>query len=61
MAIVGGAVMPMAMGAIADIWSMSVGFVMPLFCFIVIGLYGFFWQSLKDKPQSHLQLHTDPL
>lgn len=61
MAIVGGAVMPMAMGAIADIWSMSVGFVMPLFCFVLIGMYGFFWQSLKNRPQDNLQLNVGQL
>lgn len=46
MAIVGGAVMPMIMGAIADSYSMAIGFVMPLICFIVIGIYGYLWPKL---------------
>lgn len=47
MAIVGGAVMPLAMGAIADKWSMSTGFLMPLICFVIIGAYGVWWPKLK--------------
>jgi len=52
MAIVGGAVMPLTMGAIADKWSMSVGFIMPLLCFVVIGLYGYTWLQLKNRKTS---------
>lgn len=49
MSIVGGAVMPMLMGGIADAYSMALGFVMPLGCFVVIGLYGLFWTKLHTK------------
>jgi FHS family L-fucose permease-like MFS transporter len=45
-AIVGGAIMPMFMGWIADQWSMQTGFLMPLACFLFIALYGFFWPRL---------------
>jgi len=40
MAVAGGAVVPMLMGRIADVWSMAVGFLVPLFCFIVIMIFG---------------------
>lgn len=49
MAIVGGAIMPITMGAIADKWSMSAGFIMPLICFVIIGLYGLMWLQLKNR------------
>jgi FHS family L-fucose permease-like MFS transporter len=45
-AIVGGAIMPMFMGWIADQWSMQTGFLMPLVCFVCIALYGIFWPRL---------------
>ncbi len=45
MSIVGGAIMPLFMGWLADIFSMRIGFAMPLYCFIVIALYGFFWKA----------------
>jgi len=47
MAIVGGAIMPMIMGKIADVASMRIGFIVPLVCFIAIGLYGMSWQKLE--------------
>ena len=43
-AIVGGSVMPVFMGWLADHYSMRVGFLMPLFCFIFIMLYAFNWR-----------------
>jgi FHS family L-fucose permease-like MFS transporter len=43
-AIVGGAVMPMFMGWLADHYSMRVGFLMPLICFAFIAFYGFNWR-----------------
>ncbi len=49
MAIVGGAVMPMFMGWLADIASMRFGFLMPLLCFAIIFAYGAFWRMLEDK------------
>ncbi len=58
MAIVGGAVMPMVMGAIADKWSMSAGFIMPLICFVIIGLYALYWRRLKNPPVNDRLLST---
>jgi len=49
MSIVGGAVMPLLMGWIADIASMRVGFVMPLACFVVMFFYAIFWPKLEAK------------
>jgi FHS family L-fucose permease-like MFS transporter len=45
-AIVGGALMPMGMGWLADHYSMQVGFLMPLLCFAGIMAYGFGWNRL---------------
>jgi FHS family L-fucose permease-like MFS transporter len=49
MAIVGGAIMPLFMGWLADQWGMRIGFLMPLICFVVIALYGLSWQKLESK------------
>jgi len=49
MAIVGGAIMPMLMGKLADIVSMRIGFVVPLVCFIAVGIYAASWQKLEAK------------
>jgi fucose permease len=49
MAIVGGAIMPMFMGWLADKWGMPIGFLMPLLCFVVIAIYGASWQKLEAK------------
>jgi FHS family L-fucose permease-like MFS transporter len=49
MAIMGGAVLPKVMGAIADIEGMSAGYVVPAACFLVIALYGFFWTKLSGS------------
>jgi MFS transporter, FHS family, L-fucose permease len=43
-AIVGGSVMPILMGWLADNYSMRVGFLMPMICFFIIMLYGFNWR-----------------
>jgi len=40
MAIVGGAICPMFMGWVADKTSMSIGFVVPLLCFVYVAYYG---------------------
>ncbi len=47
MAIMGGAVLPKVMGAIADKDGMSAGYIVPAVCFGVIALYGFFWTKLS--------------
>lgn len=49
MSIVGGAIVPMLMGRIADVSSMRVGFIVPLLCFIVVGWYGTWWQKLDSS------------
>ena len=49
MAIVGGAIIPMLMGRIADVASMRVGFVVPLVCFVIVGLYAASWQKLESS------------
>lgn len=48
-AIVGGSVMPILMGWLADHYSMRTGFLMPLFCFALIMAYGFGWQRLYQQ------------
>jgi FHS family L-fucose permease-like MFS transporter len=47
MSIVGGAFIPMLMGWIADKASMRVGFIVPLVCFAVVGIYAASWQKLE--------------
>ena len=47
MAIIGGALMPKVMGYLGDVYNMSVGFLMPLFCFTFIAFYGFSWTKLS--------------
>ena len=41
MSIVGGALIPVLMGRIADISTMALGFIVPLVCFVFIVYYGF--------------------
>lgn len=48
-AIVGGAIMPLWMGWLADNWGMRVGFLMPLICFAFVAFYGASWQKLEAK------------
>ena len=47
MAIMGGAMLPKLMGHVADKYNMSRGFIVPLFCFIVIGIYAMLWPKLS--------------
>src|SRR3954469_15172642 len=47
MAIMGGAVLPKVMGAVADRSDLSRGFIVPMFCFAVVAFYGFFWPRLS--------------
>ena len=46
MAIVGGAIAPMLMGWIADKHGMQTGFIIPLFCFAAVMVYGLTWKRL---------------
>jgi FHS family L-fucose permease-like MFS transporter len=47
MAIIGGALVPKLMGYIADRSDLSRGFIVPLFCFAFVGLYGLLWPKLS--------------
>ena len=47
MSIVGGALVPYVMGAIAESQSTAVSFIVPLLCFVVVLLYG--WKGYKTK------------
>jgi fucose permease len=53
MGIVGGALLPKVMGAIADHYNMSRGFIMPLVCFALIALYGYAWPKLSRAESLH--------
>jgi FHS family L-fucose permease-like MFS transporter len=46
MAIMGGAILPKLMGYVADKFDMSRGFIVPMFCFALVALYGFAWPKL---------------
>ena len=48
-AIVGGAIMPLFMGWLADNWGMRIGFLMPLLCFIFIAFYGASWGKMEAR------------
>jgi len=48
-AIVGGSIMPILMGWLADRYSMRVGFLMPMVCFACIMAYGFAWRRLFNR------------
>jgi FHS family L-fucose permease-like MFS transporter len=47
MAIMGGAVLPKLMGAIADKYDMTRGFIVPLLCFAFIAFYAFYWPKFS--------------
>ncbi len=53
MAIVGGALLPKLMGAVADHYNMSRGFIVPLACFILIAMYGYAWPKLSRAESLH--------
>jgi len=53
MAILGGAVMPLLMGALADHYPMRIGFVMPLGCFVAIAGYAVAWPALERRDTGH--------
>ena len=52
MAIMGGAIMPKLMGHIGDAHGMSIAFIVPLVCFIGVGLYAFSWSNLCKAEQA---------
>jgi fucose permease len=47
MGIVGGAILPKVMGAVADSYDMSRGFIVPMVCFALIACYGYAWPRLS--------------
>jgi FHS family L-fucose permease-like MFS transporter len=53
MGIVGGALLPKVMGAIADHYDMSRGFIVPMVCFALIALYGYAWPKLSRVESLH--------
>ena len=53
MSILGGAVMPVFMGFLADHYSMAIGFLVPLGCFVAVLIYGIAWKSLFDIDMQH--------
>jgi FHS family L-fucose permease-like MFS transporter len=54
MAIMGGAMLPKVMGAVADQYDMSRGFIVPLVCFVFIAAYGYFWPRLSQAEGLHV-------
>lgn len=48
MTIVGGAIAPVVMGAIADHISMSLAFIVPLICFVVIAAYSLYLNTRNE-------------
>lgn len=53
MGIMGGAVLPKWMGAVADHYDMSRAFVVPMICFLLIGIYGYAWPRLSRAEALH--------
>lgn len=53
MAIMGGALLPKAMGYVADQYDMSRGFIVPLFCFAFVAFYGFNWPKFSHAESLH--------
>jgi len=47
MAIMGGAILPKLMGAVADKWNMSRGFAVPMVCFGLVAFYGLNWSRFS--------------
>jgi FHS family L-fucose permease-like MFS transporter len=47
MAIMGGAILPKLMGHVADVYDMSRGFIVPMFCFALVAIYGFVWSKFS--------------
>lgn len=49
MAIIGGSIMPKLMGYLGDVYNMSVGFLIPMGCFVFIAMYGYLWPKLSKS------------
>jgi MFS transporter, FHS family, L-fucose permease len=52
MSIVGGAIVPMLMGWIADVSNMAIGFIVPLFCFGYVVFFGLKGYRVKNAGQA---------
>lgn len=46
MAIVGGAIMPYFMGKLGDLTHISTSYILPLLCFVVVGVYAFVYPQM---------------
>jgi FHS family L-fucose permease-like MFS transporter len=53
MGIMGGAILPKLMGAVADKYDMSRGFIVPMVCFVLIAVYGYGWPKLSRVESLH--------
>jgi len=53
MAIAGGALLPKLMGAIADHYDMSRGFIVPIVAFAMVALFGYTWPKLSRAESLH--------
>jgi FHS family L-fucose permease-like MFS transporter len=53
MAIMGGAILPKLMGAVADHYDMSRGFIVPMFCFAFVAWYGYSWPKYSKADSLH--------
>lgn len=53
MGIVGGALLPKLMGAVADKYNMSCAFIVPMICFVLVALYGYRWPKLSNARSLH--------
>lgn len=53
MGIMGGALLPKLMGAVADKYDMSRGFIVPMVCFVLIACYGYYWPKLSKAESLH--------
>ncbi len=53
MAIMGGAILPKLMGAVADRYDMSRGFIVPTACFAFVAFYGFTWSRYSKADSLH--------
>lgn len=47
LAIVGGAIVPVIQGALADVWGIQVAFIVPVICYGYIAFYGLVWPRLR--------------
>lgn len=53
MAIMGGAILPKVMGAVADKYDMSRAFIVPLLCFAFVAYYGYRWPKYSKAESLH--------